>query len=197
MEAGQVSGRRRDRPVVEVFRQVPHFHLLYRLPQGGPTRNIFPAFSTPPAAPGCKQYASRGQQAKRRGFRHRVDPREQTVRFVVQSSGDVERVRAGTLAVVAERESPQTVVEERLSIRSHQCPHHDAVLIESVDGAVAEVADQEIAAERAPPGGRLRDAPRRVQIAARGEAADEIAVEGKDADEPFTFCTGAGLETMS
>src|SRR5689334_2797287 len=58
-----------------------------------------------------------------------------------------------------------------------------AVLTERGDPAVTEIADQNVAAEGAEVERSPRDSPWRVEVAARGEAADQMPVRIEDINE--------------
>src|SRR4030095_6500099 len=108
---------------------------------------------------------------------------EQAVRLVVGAGGEEQRVGRAGVATVAEADAPQAVDFDRLMVSAlHNAVLFPAVLalVERVDPAVAEVADQQIAAELAEVRRRHGKAPRGIQPAPRGDAA----VEGPVSAEP-------------
>src|SRR5437870_2254865 len=98
---------------------------------------------------------------------------------VVWAGGEEERVRGPRGAVVPERERPEAVHHNRLPVRVVQRPvvrPARAVPPERVDPAVAEVADEQVAAEAAEGPRCERYAPRRVQHTAMRHTRDETAL---------------------
>src|SRR6266851_6677154 len=82
----------------------------------------------------------------------RVDSTEQTVCLVIRSGGEVERVRRSRRAAVAEADAPEPVDRDR-----HARPAVELTGVREVarrrlgvgvDPSVAEVADEEVTAER-------------------------------------------------
>jgi hypothetical protein len=84
--------------------------------------------------------------------------------FVADARGEVNGVRVAPIAAVAVDERPKKVILNRLAVRPAQLADESAGLaVEDVDGAVAEVADQQVAREFPEAGGRDLEALRRVQ----------------------------------
>src|SRR4030095_16278211 len=109
---------------------------------------------------------------------------EQAVRLVVGAGGEEQRVGRAGVATVAEADAPQAVDFDRLMVGAlHNAVLFPAVLalVERVDPAVAEVADQQIAAELAEVRRRHGKAPRGIQLALRGDAAVEGPVSAEHA----------------
>src|SRR5579862_3226531 len=100
-----------------------------------------------------------------------VDRSEQPVVLTVRAGREVERVRRAVVrCAAAELEGPEAV-DRDLAARGRlkrPGPPVGAVrlLLEGVDPPVAEVADEQVAAEGAEARGRLGEPPRRVQVAA-------------------------------
>src|SRR5207248_7121366 len=94
------------------------------------------------------------------------DLAEEPVGLVVRAGGEVQRLRVAVRAGVAELERPQPVDCDLVAVLVAE----GAVLLEvavrllreRVDLAVAEVADQEVAAQASPSCRRERDPPRSV-----------------------------------
>src|SRR4051812_17113849 len=119
-----------------------------------------------------------------------LDRAEEPVGLVVRAGREEQRVHGAVVrGSVAELERPQAVDRDLQPVLVAD----DALVIpgavrelpERLDDAVAEVADQQVARERAEPGGRrLSEAPRRVQPAVRGDAGQELAVQVVRVDDP-------------
>ena len=91
--------------------------------------------------------------------------------------GEEERARVACHRAVPERDPPQAADRDRLAVRVVQRAVERPALrraAERVDVPVAEVADEQIAAEAAERARCERDAPRRVQRAALCDACDEV-----------------------
>src|SRR5436190_18540780 len=108
------------------------------------------------------------------------DRAEEPVRLVVRAGGEEEGVRVAVRAGVAELECPEAVDRELAPVR---IPERAAVLEDpgadlgvGVDPAVAEVADEQVAAEAAERGRRPREAPRRIQLAVLRDPLEGAAV---------------------
>src|SRR5207237_10641870 len=110
----------------------------------------------------------------------------------VDPGGEVEIARAAGRAVVTRRQGPQPVGDDGLAVlvgdRALEV-EAAALMLEGVDAPVAEVADEQIAAEAAERVRRDGQATGRVQRPARRDAADEAAVAIELVDEAVT---GAG-----
>src|SRR3954471_10925465 len=99
---------------------------------------------------------------------------------------EVERVRRPGCGAVAERDRPETVERDRCAVGSTQLTLVDplgAALGVRADTTVAEVPDEEIAAEGSEVGRGERESPwrveRRVLLAAVDDVCDELAVRGE------------------
>src|SRR4029079_742432 len=113
-----------------------------------------------------------------------IDPSEQTVTLFVRTRGEVERVRLTGDVAAAELEGPEAVDHDHLA-EVHQLSHEREVRErEAVDLPVAEVAHEQLAAERAEARGCDGEAPRSVERAVRGDARDERAELVELAHEP-------------
>src|SRR5207245_5538263 len=111
----------------------------------------------------------------------RRDRAEEPVRLVVWTRREEQRVdqSVGRIAV-SELQRPQPVDRELLPVhgpeRADQLPGPVRQLLERVDMPVAEVADQEIAAEGAEGCGGHREAPWGVQLAMLRDACEQVPV---------------------
>ena len=115
---------------------------------------------------------------------------EQAVRFSVRAGGEIKRLLSP--AVIAEFEGPQPINNHRLSVgfvqRNGGAAGH---WIERIDLAVTEIPDQQLAAEftegcwRARR--RERQAPGRVERAARGETLQVVAGKTKCVHDPVPW----------
>src|SRR5579871_916134 len=121
---------------------------------------------------------------------------EQAIRLAVDARREVERVRVAAESAVAEYQSPQAGIEERLAVgageRAQELPGRR---IEGVDRAVVEgkVADQQVAAELAKGRRSQGDAPRRGQLAADNQLAEEMAAGIKNRHRSLPRrCLGLG-----
>src|SRR6266851_6717228 len=101
----------------------------------------------------------------------------------MQPRGEIERTRR-SLRRAAERQCPQALVDDWpvVDIAQHtlEVPRHR---IKCVYLSVAEVANQDVVREYAKRRGRARHAPRRIEMAVRGEALHKIAVGVEDVDD--------------
>src|SRR5437588_11640807 len=116
------------------------------------------------------------------------DGTEEPVRLVVRSSREEERVGWSVVGrAVAELQCPEPVDDQRLTVRCAQLPAVLEVPVRQlrirIDVAVAEVANQQIAAEAAEVGGRQRHAPGCVELAVLGHPAHQCPRRVIDVDE--------------
>src|SRR5260370_31327787 len=97
--------------------------------------------------------------------------------------GEMELPRR-SLRRAAERQCPQALVDDRPVV---DVPQHSLEVardwIIRVDLPIAEVANQDVVREYAKRRGRARHAPRRIEMAVRGEALHKIAVGVEDVDD--------------
>ena len=115
---------------------------------------------------------------------HRLDLAVQAMAFVARTRGEEQRIRGLLLEAIAERNSPETIDGQHLSLSRPQLPGEVVVLqLVSVDRPVAEIADQKMIAELAETCGRKRHPPGRVQLAVRGDAIDQESVGIEDVDD--------------
>src|SRR5207302_9333618 len=102
-----------------------------------------------------------------------------SVRSVVRPGCGVMGRRGTGSAVVAEPDAPEAVDRDRPSGRvaeaTRACPRSIGLLRVGVDLAVAEVADQQIAAEGTEVRRRACDAPGCVELAVRRDPCDQLA----------------------
>jgi hypothetical protein len=115
------------------------------------------------------------------------DLAEQAVGLIVGASGEIERVTVG-VQESAEHQRPQAVDRDRPVLLVAQFVLEPAAVVERVDppgklAGIAEIADQDVAAEPAEAGGRASDAPGRVEDAAGSEAPQQLAVGAEYVDE--------------
>src|SRR2546429_1563104 len=156
----------------------------FRAPQAarggcsGPSRD---SWSTARRRPGSADAAGPRQQLLG------LDPAEQPVRLVVRAGREVERVRRARTGPVAEAEAPETIDRHRFAVGRAQLTavRERAVSLRRVrvDRPVAEVADEQVAAEAAKVRRRHRKSPGSVQLPARGDAGDEGPVSLELVDE--------------
>src|SRR5579872_4873673 len=114
--------------------------------------------------------------------RRRRDLADQPVVLAVDAGGEVQILRIGPLEH-AELQRPQPIDRDRLAIPAAQLAEELATVAERVDPPVAEVADQDRAAEPAEAERRAREAPRRVERPTRREPPDQLAAGGEHVDE--------------
>src|SRR5690242_9973411 len=133
-----------------------------------------------PSAPPADQRETDTEQRHDLGLGNRSDRAEQPRRLAVDAVGEVERVGvAAASCTAAEHQPPEPagrvagadVDRDRAAERARD-------RIERVDAAVpeAEVADEQIAAERTEPRRREREAPWRRELAAADQPLQEAAV---------------------
>src|SRR5919201_6653594 len=128
------------------------------------------------------------------GRRRGLDLAEQTVALAVRTRGEVQRVgRSRARIPMAELQRPQPVDLQRRAVGGVQLPELDRLAgaarggqIEGVNLAVAEIADEKGAAERAESRGRERESPGRVEPAFRGDALEQVAGGVVGVDEAVT-----------
>src|SRR5262249_39753489 len=101
-----------------------------------------------------------------RGWR---DGAEQTIGLVIGTGSEVERIGTG-ISAAAQGQHPQPVDHDRLLVDVTQNAKEIPVGIECVYPTIAEIADQDIAAEPAKGERCPCDAPGRIQMPAAGEA---------------------------
>src|SRR5262249_52771481 len=120
----------------------------------------------------------------------RRDASEDAVRPVARARGEVQRGRRTGKAAVAEREPPEAVDPDRPAAGEPEgtvrLPVSVGLPLVRVDLPVAEVADQQVAADAAEHRRRHRHAPRRIERALAGHAAEQVSagVEHVDEAEP-------------
>src|SRR5215469_15760947 len=113
----------------------------------------------------------------------RDDLAEQAVRLVVRAGGE-EQLAGLRRVPVAEPQTPQAVDDDRLAIGLPQLAAASAVVrVVDVDLTVAEVSNEQITAELAEVRRREGEPPRRVELAAGHQAANQSAVVGEHVDE--------------
>ena len=93
--------------------------------------------------------------------RHEVDTTIEAIVFVIRAGCEEQRIGLLIQAAVSELETPEAVDDQRLSIRRFQLSVEMPVLIERVDRAVAEIADEDVIAELPEALRRERDPPGR------------------------------------
>src|SRR3954452_18512564 len=119
-----------------------------------------------------------------------LDRAEEPVGLVVRAGREEQRVHGAVVrGAVAELERPQAVDRDLQPVLVADdalvVPAPVGELPEGLDDAVAEVPDQQVARERAEPGGRgHREAPRGVHAAVRRDAVQELAVQIEHVDDP-------------
>src|SRR5438552_392492 len=97
---------------------------------------------------------------------HWIQATIQPIGFVIGSRGKEERIDGLPLVPIPEGDAPKTVDRERLAVHILQlAPGIAAREIERVDATVAEIADEQVAAELAESRGRERKAPGRIEVA--------------------------------
>jgi hypothetical protein len=110
---------------------------------------------------------------------------EQSIDLLVRTCREVQRVRTG-VAAATECQSPQAVDSQWIAVRILQLIDERAVIVEDIDSAIAEVANQDFAAEAAECKRCARDSPGRVERPSAGEAAQQVAVCIEYIDESVT-----------
>src|SRR5262249_2863943 len=115
-------------------------------------------------------------------LRGRSDAAEQAIGFTVRTRGEVERIGARVPATT-QGEGPQPVDHDRLAFAVPEGAEELPVGVERMDFPIAEVADENVAAEPAKRKGCPHEAPWRVQRAARREAPQQMAVGVENVDK--------------
>ena len=90
--------------------------------------------------------------------RKECDGAKQSAGLITRSRGKVQRIRAG-IEPTAERQRPQSIDHQRLAMRIFQLVDEGSVIVEYIDPAVAEVADENLTAVRPERERRPSDAP--------------------------------------
>ena len=117
----------------------------------------------------------------RRVHRGRDRPKP-TVVLVVRAGCEEQRVGA-RFGAAAQSQGPQLIDRQRLSVDAAQLAAKIPGRAVGIDPAVAKIADQDIRAEAAEGKRGPRNAPGRVQRAARGKAPEQMAVGVEDIDK--------------
>src|SRR5262249_27712539 len=119
---------------------------------------------------------------------------EQPVHLVVRAGGEVEIVRVTRPRAVPEADAPEAVDRDRLAVRSlelaFELPLPVRLRLEGGDPAVAEVADEEVAARLAEVVRRHRQPPRRVQMPVLRDARDQGAARRVLVDDAAALAGG-------
>src|SRR6266849_1510431 len=138
--------------------------------------------------PGAGSRGCRGNRCRppaialRATLGRRGDRAEQAVALAVGAGGEKERVGARG-AAAAQRQGPQAVDRQRLAVAAVELVDEVPALVEGVDPAVAEIADQDVAAEAAEGEGGARHGPGRIEVPVAGEAPQQVAVGVEHIDE--------------
>src|ERR1700733_8982620 len=91
------------------------------------------------------------------------------------------------LAAAAQSQGPQSVNHQCLAIGAVQLIDEMPLPVEYVDPAVAEVADEDVAAESAEGIRGTRDAPRRIERPTTDEAPQQVAISIEHVDKPVSL----------
>src|SRR6266700_7321351 len=111
---------------------------------------------------------------------------KQAVRLAVGPGGEDQLACLGCVPV-AEAQAPQTVDDDRAPVLLPQLAEtRTGVRVVDVDVTVAEVPDQQVAAELTESGRCQREPPWRVQRATGDQTLDQSAVVGEDIHETVT-----------
>src|SRR5580692_1146042 len=102
--------------------------------------------------------------------------------FIGGARREIQRIGL-RLAAAAQSQSPQAVDYQRLAIGAVQFIDEMPGLVEYVDPAVAEVADQNVTAESAEGIRHTRDAPRRIERPAADQASQQMAISIEHVDK--------------
>src|SRR2546428_1563086 len=109
---------------------------------------------------------------------------KQAVLLVLNPGREEERVERPGPTAIAEVQGPEPADHDRLLVRRPQRALEFPILgVVGVDAAVAEVADQEGAAELTELLGSQRQPPGRVESASRGEPLQKVALGVEDVHE--------------
>src|SRR6476619_7017540 len=118
----------------------------------------------------------------------RFDRAEQAVVLAVRTRGEEKGVRGTGSVAVAELERPQPLDHHRVTVSTLQAAleveRTARLRLEGVDHAVAEVADQQVAAELAEVVGSPRDPPRRVERTCGSDPLEQLPRPAVHVDEP-------------
>src|SRR5439155_7876530 len=115
--------------------------------------------------------------------RHHADAAEQAAVFdrpprPRDSCGKIQCVRVAAAAAITEAQPPKARDCNWMTGTIRQWPEGGARgWIESVNAAIAKIADQEVTPELAESGRRERHAPWGIQRSARGKTAEQVAVQ--------------------
>src|SRR5262249_2716616 len=125
-----------------------------------------------------------GELGERDGSGHR-EGAEQRVRGAGRGGGEVQRGGVPRRGAVAELQRPQAGDGDGAAVGAFELAGEGVVVpgVVGVDVAVAEVADEQVAGERAEAGRGQGDAPGRVEHPARGHALEQAAAGVEDVDE--------------
>src|SRR5262249_50869331 len=118
---------------------------------------------------------------------------EQAIGLVVRTRREVKVGGAEASLIVTEAQCPKPVDDERalLVLTEHTLVMCDDVVLllferVDVDVSVAEVSDEQVAGEGPEAFRRERNSPRRIEVAARDEALEQLTLGAVDVDEAVT-----------
>src|SRR6516162_2655957 len=115
-------------------------------------------------------------------LRRRRDRAEKAVSLAVGAGREVKRVGARVLPA-AEGQGPQSVDGDRLPLEVAHRTEKISVRVERIDPSVAEIPDENVAAESSESIGCARNAPRRIQRPTGSEALEQIPASVKHVDK--------------
>jgi hypothetical protein len=113
------------------------------------------------------------------------DDPEESICLLVRTCREVQRVRA-RIAAATECQSPQTVDSQWIAELILQLIDERAVIVEDIDSTIAEVANENLAAEAAERKRCARDTPWRVERPSACKATQQVAVGIEYVDESTT-----------
>src|SRR5262249_38762373 len=107
---------------------------------------------------------------------------KQAIGLAVGAGCKIKRFGVGVLAA-AQGQCPQPVDNDRLAVAVSECTPEIPVRIECIYLPIAEIADEDIAAESTKGERSPRNTPRRIQWSAAREALEQISIGVVDVDE--------------
>src|SRR6202140_4231180 len=117
-----------------------------------------------------------------------IQAAEQTVLLAVRAGGEIKRIGRPSIAAVAEHDGPQPLDEDRLPLGvAHLAKKPAAVRIEGVDMAVAEISDQDGAAQFTEITRRECHAPGRVELAMLSESLAQLTIGLEHVHDAMAF----------
>ena len=139
------------------------------------------------ASPGDRDPGQADAEQRDRGrLRDHRDHAEHAVGLAIGAGGEIDRLRVAGSTAIPRSERPQSVDHERAAVSAVQLAEKaGGGGIKDVDPAVAEIADQQVAAERIERGGGERDAPGEFNVPCVATRRIRLPFRSNSSTKPF------------